>query len=441
MKTRKMKDSGVEWLGSVPEGWPVERLQWHLEEVAVKNDPVKTTNVLSLTIDRGVIPYSEKGNVGNKSKEDVSQYKIAYPETIVANSMNILIGAVGLSKYEGCVSPVYYVFRARHNACIEFFNYLFQMPAFQKELRRFANGILEIRLRVSADDILKRRLAIPTIPEQRAIAAYLDKRCAKIDAMVADAKKLIEEYKAWKASIIFEAVTGKVGVDGRCRCRKMRDSGVDWIGQVPEGWVFYPIKRFFSFFKGLNITKADLTESGIPVVSYGQIHAKNNTGTHLQDELLRHVPQHYMESCPESRLKENDFVFADTSEDLEGLGNCAFVDRSDAVMAGYHTIVLRPVKNAHFKYLAYLFRADCWRRQMREIAFGIKVYSLSQRMLRQCSLVLPPLPEQRAIAAYLDRKCAAIDRVVAVKEGLIGDLEAYKKSLIFECVTGKREVA
>ena len=441
MKTRKMKDSGVEWLGSVPEGWPVERLQWHLEEVAVKNDPVKTTNVLSLTIDRGVIPYSEKGNVGNKSKEDVSQYKIAYPETIVANSMNILIGAVGLSKYEGCVSPVYYVFRARHNACIEFFNYLFQMPAFQKELRRFANGILEIRLRVSADDILKRRLAIPTIPEQRAIAAYLDKRCAKIDAMVADAKKLIEEYKQWKASVIFEAVTGKVGVDGRCRCRKMHDSGVDWIGQVPEGWVFYPIKRFFSFFKGLNITKADLTESGIPVVSYGQIHAKNNTGTHLQDELLRHVPQHYMESCPESRLKENDFVFADTSEDLEGLGNCAFVDRSDAVMAGYHTIVLRPVKNAHFKYLAYLFRADCWRRQMREIAFGIKVYSLSQRMLRQCSLVLPPLPEQRAIAAYLDRKCAAIDRVVAEKEGLIADLERYKKSLIFECVTGKREVA
>ena len=284
-------------------------------------------------------------------------------------------------------------------------------------------------------------IVFPSLPEQRAIAAYLDKRCAKIDAMVADAKKLIEEYKAWKASVIFEAVTGKVGVDGRCRCRKMRDSGVDWIGQVPEGWVFYPIKRFFSFFKGLNITKADLTESGIPVVSYGQIHAKNNTGTHLQDELLRHVPQHYMESCPVSRLKENDFVFADTSEDLEGLGNCAFVDRSDAVMAGYHTIVLRPVKNAHFKYLAYLFRADCWRRQMREIAFGIKVYSLSQRMLRQCSLVLPPLPEQRAIAAYLDRKCAAIDRVVAVKEGLIGDLEAYKKSLIFECVTGKREVA
>ena len=209
MKTRKMKDSGVEWLGSVPEGWPVERLQWHLEEVAVKNDPVKTTNVLSLTIDRGVIPYSEKGNVGNKSKEDVSQYKIAYPETIVANSMNILIGAVGLSKYEGCVSPVYYVFRARHNACIEFFNYLFQMPAFQKELRRFANGILEIRLRVSADDILKRRLAIPTIPEQRAIAAYLDRKCAAIDRVVAEKEGLIADLERYKKSLIFECVTGK----------------------------------------------------------------------------------------------------------------------------------------------------------------------------------------------------------------------------------------
>lgn len=440
MKTRKMKDSGVEWLGSVPEGWKVLRMKCCLRNISEKGHP--DAEVLSLYRDLGVVPKSSRDDNHNVTGEDTTQYKFVRIGDLVINKMKAWQGSLAVSGYTGIVSPAYYVCRF-NGLPIErgYAHYLMRNRRHAQEFERLSTGMRVGQWDLGIDDFMRVPLVYPPLPEQRAIAAYLDKRCAKIDAMVADAKKLIEEYKAWKASLIFEAVTGKVGVDGRCRCRKMRDSGVDWIGQVPEGWVFYPIKRFFSFFKGLNITKADLTESGIPVVSYGQIHAKNNTGTHLQDELLRHVPQHYMESCPESRLKENDFVFADTSEDLEGLGNCAFVDRSDAVMAGYHTIVLRPVKNAHFKYLAYLFRADCWRRQMREIAFGIKVYSLSQRMLRQCSLVLPPLPEQRAIAAYLDRKCAAIDRVVAVKEGLIGDLEAYKKSLIFECVTGKREVA
>ena len=418
MKTRKMKDSGVEWLGSVPEGWQVARVK-HVATIQNGSDPLTEGNV----------PVYGSGGTGFKT---CGEFK---------NGPTVLLGRKGTVDIPHYINGRYwnvdtaFDVSMKSNNSLKWFYFLSCCFDYKSYMSQTTVPSM------TQSDYNNMSIPFPPLPEQRAIAAYLDERCAKIDAMVADAKKLIEEYKAWKASVIFEAVTGKVGVDGRCRCRKMRDSGVDWIGQVPEGWVFYPIKRFFSFFKGLNITKADLTESGIPVVSYGQIHAKNNTGTHLQDELLRHVPQHYMESCPESRLKENDFVFADTSEDLEGLGNCAFVDRSDAVMAGYHTIVLRPVKNAHFKYLAYLFRADCWRRQMREIAFGIKVYSLSQRMLRQCSLVLPPLPEQRAIAAYLDRKCAAIDRVVAVKEGLIGDLEAYKKSLIFECVTGKREVA
>ena len=442
MNTRKMKDSGVEWLGAVPEGWKILPSRTLFSEVKQKNDDGNETRQFSFRYGQ-IVDKDKSGRSDVTTEETITAYRVVTPDTIMINGLNLnydfISQRVAIVKERGIITSAYLALAPKKDLIEPSYAlYLFKGYDSKQVFHGHGSGI---RKTLNYSDFAEIKSVLPPLPEQRAIAAYLDKRCAKIDAMVADAKKLIEEYKAWKASLIFEAVTGKVGVDGRCRCRKMRDSGVDWIGQVPEGWVFYPIKRFFSFFKGLNITKADLTESGIPVVSYGQIHAKNNTGTHLQDELLRHVPQHYMESCPESRLKENDFVFADTSEDLEGLGNCAFVDRSDAVMAGYHTIVLRPVKNAHFKYLAYLFRADCWRRQMREIAFGIKVYSLSQRMLRQCSLVLPPLPEQRAIAAYLDRKCAAIDRVVAVKEGLIGDLEAYKKSLIFECVTGKREVA
>ncbi|MBS5851512.1 MAG: hypothetical protein KIC97_04005 [Firmicutes bacterium] len=146
---REMKDSGIEWIGEIPCNWKLERSQWHLEEVNISNNPIQTNNVLSLTNKLGVVPYEEKGNQGNKSKENVYEYKLAYPNTIVANSMNILIGSVGLCDYFGCVSPVYYVFRAKKYNNIKFLNYVFQTVGFQRELRKYANGILEIRLRVS----------------------------------------------------------------------------------------------------------------------------------------------------------------------------------------------------------------------------------------------------------------------------------------------------
>ena len=171
---REMKDSGFGWLGKVPTNWKVERLQWHLYEINVKNNPIRTTNVLSLTNKKGVIPYEEKGAQGNISKENYNEYHLAYKDTIVANSMNILIGSVGYSDYYGCVSPVYYVFKEKEDNDLHFFNYIMQTTQFQRELRKYANGILEIRLRVSSDDIPKRRIAVPEYGEQKKIATYLD---------------------------------------------------------------------------------------------------------------------------------------------------------------------------------------------------------------------------------------------------------------------------
>lgn len=211
-KTAKMKDSGIPWVGKIPEGWEVTRLQWHLEEVNEINTPVKCNFILSLTNDRGVIPYSEKGNQGNKAKEDVSSYKLAYKDCIIANSMNIIIGSVGLSNYDGCVSPVYYVFRARNGACVKFINYIFQTAIFQRELRRHAKGILEIRLRISAWAILKQKIPIPPLAEQKRIAEYIDKQVAKIDALIEKRKAEFERLEALKRSIICECVTGKMEV-------------------------------------------------------------------------------------------------------------------------------------------------------------------------------------------------------------------------------------
>ena len=181
-------------------------------------------------------------------------------------------------------------------------------------------------------------------------------------------------------------------------------------------------------------------DSGIPVISYGQIHAKTNTGTHLAKELLRYVPEKYLESSPDCLIRYGDIILADTSEDLTGLGNAVLMDRQEPVFAGYHTIVLRPDNTDNSKYISYLLQTDCWRSQLRANASGIKVFSVTQKMLRTCDVILPTLEEQNMIVAYLDKKCLAIDSVISEKTSIIDNLEGYKKSLIYEVVTGKRKV-
>ena len=126
--------NSIEWIGKVPNGWSLNRIQNCIQEVKIKNNPIQTTQVLSLVKDKGILLYENKGNQGNKAKEDVSEYKLAYPNTMIVNSMNILIGAVGISDYFGCVSPVYYVFKEKDNSDIRFINYIFNTREFQKNL-------------------------------------------------------------------------------------------------------------------------------------------------------------------------------------------------------------------------------------------------------------------------------------------------------------------
>ena len=204
---RKMKDSGVDWIGFIPDEWSVQRLRWCLKDINVKNDPIQTTQVLSLTNKQGVIPYEEKGNQGNKAKENVAEYKIAYENTLVINSMNVIIGSVGISHYFGCVSPVYYVFKETENADLRFISYIFSTVGFQKELRKYAKGIMEIRLRISVSDTLRRVVPLPKLEEQQRIADYLDHECAEIDAVLDKTRASIDDYKSLKRAFVIQAVT------------------------------------------------------------------------------------------------------------------------------------------------------------------------------------------------------------------------------------------
>ena len=432
---REMKDSGIEWIGTIPKNWKLLRIQYGLYEIKENNTLKKTSQVLSLVKDNGVMLYEEKGNKGNKSKEDISQYKIAYPNTLIVNSMNILIGSVGISKYTGCVSPVYYVFKETEQTDLRYINYIFNTREFQKELRKYANGILEIRLRVSANDIFKRKIPFPNKQTQKLIADFLDQKCSEIDALTADIQTQIETLEEYKKSVITEAVTK--GLDPNV---EMKDSGIEWIGKIPADWNVTKIKYLFSSGKGLSITKADLEDNGLPVISYGQIHSKENTNTDIKDSLIRFVDNKY-EVFKQCKVNQYDFVFADTSEDYDGCGNCCYKRDNSTLYAGYHSIVLHSFKEKDNRFLAYLFKTDSWRKQLRETASGVKVFSITQKKLINTSVILPPENQRIIIADFLDKKCSEIDLTISEKQQQLETLAEYKKSLIYEYVTGKKEVA
>lgn len=215
--------------------------------------------------------------------------------------------------------------------------------------------------------------------------------------------------------------------------REMIVSNVEWIDRIPEGWEIRPLKSLFDFGKGLPITKDNLVEAGIPVVSYGQIHAKWNSGVTIHEELKRFVPNEYLETGLQSLVHKGDFIFADTSEDREGCGNCAYVDCDDMLFAGYHTIILKSLKPYDNKYFAYLFLTDAWRSQIRKRVTGVKLFSISKKILGETSVLVPSSTE--SIVSYLDKKVSQISHLISNEQAQIEKLKAYKQSLITEVVT------
>lgn len=215
----------------------------------------------------------------------------------------------------------------------------------------------------------------------------------------------------------------------------MKSSGVEWLEKIPTDWNIIRMTKCFKFFKGLDIKKTDLVQYGSAVISYGQVHDKLNNGYSLQKNLIRYINQSMLEIKEKSRLSNGDFVFADTSEDLDGVGNCIYIDSDGELYAGYHTLVARCIEpDVCHKYLAFLFLTDAWRSQLRRNANGTKVYSVTQRMFKFVSCLLPPIDVQLKIVAYLEQKCDDVDTIIAREQSVIEKLQEYKKAIITETI-------
>ena len=420
---KEMKDTGIEWVGLIPKNWYIRPLYACLDEINQKNSPIVTMNILSLTNTDGVIPYSERGNQGNKSKENLEDYKVVYPNTIVANSMNILIGSVGLSKYEGCVSPLYYVYSAKSQIDIRYMNYLFQTEPFQKRLRQFANGILEIRLRVSSHDILHQKVAVPDYDEQQVIADYLDETCSQINEIIEEVKASIDEYKELKQAVIFEAVTK--GLDKNV---EMKESTIENLESIPSNW---EIRRIATLYEESKETGRE----DLPILMVS-INTGISEGEVGDDDRIRKVVRSEDKSVYKV-VHRNDLAYNMMRAWQGGFG-AAQVE--GLVSPAY--VVARPKCELDSRYVEALLRTPIFTEKIRGLSYGVadfrlRLYWTYFKNLRIC---FPPLEEQRQIADFITAESKKLDALIHEKLELVVELEAYKKSLIYEVVTGKRRV-
>lgn len=428
-----MKPSGIEWIGDIPDDWEVRRLK-AISKLQTGNTP--STNNKNNYAETG-FPWLKPDDLCGTIKE--SQAKVFLSpagklETRILPANSILlccigsIGKIGFVSTE-CASNQQITALIIKHGFWRYFLYVLRIA--EEELMSLSVGNVVFIL--NSERLGSLKIPFPPLKTQRKIADYLDEECREIDATIAKQKESIEKLKAYKQSLISETVTK--GLD---KSAPLKPSGIEWIGDIPAHWEVKRIKELFSFGKGLPISKEDLIENGVPVINYGQIHSKDNNGTSIKDSLIRYVDLNYKNTNMTSLVESGDFIFADTSEDLDGCGNCIYVDSKYPIFAGYHCIILRSIKRNSSKYLAYLFHMDAWRTQIRRNVTGVKVFSISKKILGKSYLLFPPRYEQECIVDYLHEKCNEIDVIINKKQNIIQKLDAYKKSLIFECVTGKQ---
>ena len=447
--TEKMKSSGNPWIGDVPEGWEVSRVKHHYELILGKMLCVTSNNEANVRL-----PYVCAANVHFEgvalsdlkemwfSTIEVKQYAIREGDLLVVEGGAGAGGAAICPRIEAAVGIQNSIILVRNKNCRDNRYLRYLLEALVK------NGYVDFVCNKATiphftkDKLGNVPLPLPPLLEQQAIAAYLDDKCGAIDAAVAEAKKGIEEYKAWKKSLIFEVVTGKRRIvffnaesQRRRGAEKIKSSGVPWIGDVPVGWEVRRLKDILA-----RPLQYGASESGIAydeaLPRYIRITDITLDGR-LKDKGVLSLTE---ESASDYILQDQDILLARSGATV---GKAFLYEKQmgRAAFAGYLIRATVDVTNALPRFVYYTTLGcgyDDWRNS---IAVSATIQNIGADKYNNYLLPMPPLTEQRAIADYLDEKCAAIDKMVAEKNASIADLEAYKKSLIFEVVTGKREVA
>ena len=445
--TRKMKDSGVEWIGDIPEDWKVKTLKrafsdraggaWGEEAKGDENDRI-CIRIADFDYSKLKIKTEIEFTKRNYNTDVIRRLELKQGDILVEKSGGGETTPVGRTiLYDLPMNALYANFmdrlRVHKNNFPKFIEYVlvaFYQQGITKQYIKQTTGIQNLDLTsVLADE----QIVLPQQQKQKAIADYLDNKCNKIDQTIEKEKQVIEKLKEYKQSVITEAVTKGLNPDV-----KMKDSGVEWIGEIPEHWKVMKVKHLCNLngrigWQGL--TSAEYKEEGPYLI----------TGTDFKNGLIDwntcvHITEERYDEAKQIQIKNGDLLITKDGT----IGKVAIVSTLDGKASLNGGILLiRPIKTntyiTRFMYYILLSRAF-WMWFESTKTGNSTIIHLYQEKFKEFSYTLPLIEEQQEIADYLDKKCSAIDKLISNKEKVIDKLTEYKKSLIYECVTGKREV-
>lgn len=421
----KYKDSGIAWIGEIPEHWNIGYVGKYLNEVSNRNTSQKETNTLQFKM--GEIVSKSDGN-SKYNPESIESYNIVYPDTIMINGLNLsfdfISQRVALVREQGAITSAYLAMKPNDNCSPNYITYLFKSYDYKKVFHALGKGL---RATLNYNIIRNELIVLPSLSEQQSIATYLDQKCSEIDELITLQEEMITKLQSYKQSVITEAVTK--GLDKNV---PLKDSGIEWIGEIPEHWNICKLKNIFLLSTGTTPKDFDQTSE--------------------EDNLINwYTPSDILDSCNDlfsSQRKLSEKVIYANKISLFPIGTLLYVGiGASAGKVGYANengysnqqitglIPLNCYSRFYFYYLSAL------KDKIRDNAFFTTLPIINNAYLGQELIPFPTIPEQQSIADYLDRKCSEIDELISIKQQKIEKLKDYKKSLIFECVTGKRKVS
>lgn len=407
---RQMKNSGIEWVGDIPENWNVLKLKYVVKTRGEKAlfDPNYDTYIGMENIKGYSNELIETDTEYEKSIQSVYKHG-----DILFGKLRPYLSKVCIMQNSGFCSGEFLVV-SDYNGCKSFLRYSLLNPKFIQNINASTYGA--IMPRANSEYILNQKIAVPPIDEQERIAEFLDKKCSEIDGLIADIKTQVQTLEQYKRSVITEAVT-----KGLNPSAEMKDSGIEWIGNVPAGWTINKIDSVYSL-RNEKVSDKDYMPLSVTmkgIVPQLESAAKTNDGDNRK------------------LVRKGDFAINSRSDRR---GSCSISELDGSV--SLINLVLKPRGEMNNRYYNWLFHTEKFADEFYKWGHGIvdDLWTTRWIDMRKISVPMPPLSEQKEIADYLDNKCAQIDELISAKQSQIDALESYKKSLIYEFVTGKKEV-
>ncbi len=426
------KDSGLEWLGEVPESWTLDKIG---SLYKMRNTKVSDRDYppLSVTM-KGVVPQLESA-----AKTDAhDDRKLVMAGDFAINSRSDRRGSCGISPMDGSVSLINTVLTPRNQMHPGYYDWLFHTVQFADEYYNCGHGIVDDLWTTRWQEMKKIIVPVPEYIEQSSISEYLDRVCGMIDRLCEETIKSIENLNEWKSAVIYEAVTG--GMDSG---RKYKDSAVEWIGEIPEKWNLTKIGRMcmvtkLAGFEYTNAMAANISDEGdVPIVR-----AQNVKMGRFLDTIKEFIPMDLSLQLSRCALDKKCLLMTFIGA---GIGEVTIFDK----VQRYHLApnVAKIVINENMRkyiseeYLMYFLMSPAGQEEVNRIKKATAQPSLSMEKIRAMRIAVPDsMEEQDEIVSYLTEKCERIDALISEKQQLLLDLDEYKKAFIFECVTGKRKV-